>query len=82
LARLAFLETLSPAERRDTIAGCERTAAAEIARLRAAPEPHGFRREVRRCVLARMEATRQWLRGLEAAPLPPAAGKGPVLKRK
>ena len=83
LARLAFLDTLSPAERRGVIAGCDRIAGEEVSRLRAAREPEGFRREVRRCLVARLEATRHWLRGLEAgtAVLPPG-GKGSPPKRR
>ncbi len=83
LARLAFLEALAPAERREAIAGFERMTAEEIIRLRAAPAAEGFRREVRRCVLARLEATRQWLRVLESGAAPPVpAPRAPLPKRK
>jgi DNA-binding PadR family transcriptional regulator len=83
LARLAFLESLSPGERLEAIAACDRMARQEITRLRAAPEPEGFRREVRRCLVARLEATRQWLRSLQSGALILASVvKSPPPKRR
>jgi DNA-binding PadR family transcriptional regulator len=83
LARLAFLETVSPEERRAVIAGYDKMVGQEIARLRAAREPEGYRREVRRCLVARLEATRHWLRGQEAgAALPPQGIKGSPARRR
>ncbi|HKD10832.1 MAG TPA: helix-turn-helix transcriptional regulator [Thermoanaerobaculia bacterium] len=83
LARLAFLETLSPEDRKGVVAGYDGMVGEEIARLRAARAPEGFRREVRRCLMARLEATRHWLRGLESgvAALPQGVKGSPPRRR-
>jgi hypothetical protein len=64
MVRMAFLDALGPEERRAAVARYERTITEEIRRLRSAGELESFRREARRAVVERLEATRRWLRGL------------------
>lgn len=73
LVRVALLEALAPEERRDAIAKQERIVTEEIARLRLAPMPRGFRREARRGALEKLEATRRWLHALAYEPNSPVA---------
>jgi len=83
LARIAFLDNLPSEERRQAVANLDQTIAEEIARLRSAPAPRGFRREARRGVLERLETTRRWLRGLAPETgLPPAGPALPAHKKK
>lgn len=77
LARVAFLDALDPAERREVLRKQEEALTLELRRLRSAPEPRGFRREARQGVVERLEATRRWLLALSqaaGAPTSPAAG--------
>jgi PadR family transcriptional regulator, regulatory protein AphA len=80
LARVAFLDVLLPRERREVLRSYEGAVGREIARLRAAPRPDGFRKEARDAVLEKLECTRRWARALAArASGPPAtdpAGRG------
>jgi DNA-binding PadR family transcriptional regulator len=64
LARIAFLDALEPSYRPETLLAEEQRVSKEIARLRSAPVPRGFRREARRGVVERLEATRRWIRSL------------------
>lgn len=74
LARIAFLDPLSPAERRQVLRGYEAAVGTEIARLRSAPPPDGFRRETRAGAIEKLEGARRWARSLAARPtLAPAA---------
>ncbi|MGH9368793.1 MAG: PadR family transcriptional regulator [Thermoanaerobaculia bacterium] len=84
LARLAFLEVLTLEERRRAILQYDRALAEEVRRLKSgAPLPQ-FRREARRVVVERLEATRRSLRLLLAmAGTPPgAAAARPDPKKK
>lgn len=68
LARVAFLESLTPPERRAVLRACERAAAEEIARLRSSPPPEGFRREAREGAIEKLEGVRRWARALASRP--------------
>jgi DNA-binding PadR family transcriptional regulator len=68
LARIAFLDTLAVPERRQVLRGYEKTVSEEIARLRAAPPPDGFRREAREAAVEKLEAARRWARTLSSRP--------------
>lgn len=68
LARIAFLDTLAVPERRQVLRGYEKTVSEEIARLRAAPPPDGFRREAREAAVEKLEAARRWARALSSRP--------------
>ncbi|MFN2387591.1 MAG: hypothetical protein ABR576_15135, partial [Thermoanaerobaculia bacterium] len=70
LTRVAFLDSLPPAERRAALTGYERALSDEIRRLRSAPRPDGYRGEARRGAIERLEATRRWVRGLAAEGAP------------
>jgi DNA-binding PadR family transcriptional regulator len=78
LARIAFLDVLEVPERRQVLRGYEKTVADEIARLRAAPPPDGFRREAREAAVEKLEAVRRWSRTLSGRPslASPSAGGG------
>jgi DNA-binding PadR family transcriptional regulator len=74
LARLAFLEALSLEERRRVILQYDRSIAEEVRRLKSGTPLPRFRREARRVVIERLEATRRSLRILlAAAGTPPSA---------
>jgi DNA-binding PadR family transcriptional regulator len=82
LARLAFLEILTPEERRETLRRHERAAAEEIRRVRELASASsrgknaGNRGRAREGALERLEAHRRWLRSMIAAgPASPAPGK-------
>ena len=60
LARVAFLESLTSPERRAVLRAYEKAAVEEIARLRSAPPPDGFRREAREGAVAKLEGARRW----------------------
>lgn len=64
LARVAFLDQLPPAERRETLLRQERVLAEEVRRLRASPEPRGHRSHARRGAVERLESGRRFLRAL------------------
>ena len=84
LARIAFLDTLAVPERRQVLRGYEKTVSEEIARLRAAPPPDGFRREAREAAVEKLEAARRWARALSSRPslaAPPGRSEG-VGKKK
>jgi DNA-binding PadR family transcriptional regulator len=66
LARVAFLDVLLPRERREVLRSYEGAVGQEIARLRAAPRPDGFRKEARDGVLEKLECARRWARALAA----------------
>jgi PadR family transcriptional regulator AphA len=68
LARVAFLEPLTSPERRAVLRAYERAAAEEIARLRSAPPPEGFRREAREGAIEKLEGVRRWARALASRP--------------
>lgn len=81
LARAAFFDVLSREERREAIGKQERILAEEIARLRSGAPLRGFRREARRGVIEKLEATRRWLRTLGHEPAStPAALPTPLHK--
>ncbi len=82
LLRIALLDGLPAAERREAISRQERAIAEEIARLRAAPVPRGFRQLARRGVLERLEATRRWLRTLSHEESTAVPSPAPVSKKK
>ncbi|HEY6064583.1 MAG TPA: PadR family transcriptional regulator [Thermoanaerobaculia bacterium] len=79
LARVAFLESLTPPERRAVLRSYERVVAEEIARLAAAPLPAGFRREAREGAVEKLEGARRWARSLAQRPSISAAA-GVVLR--
>jgi DNA-binding PadR family transcriptional regulator len=62
LARLAFAEALEAVPRRRLLRSLDDAAAAEIARLRALPEPEGTRGVARRAAIEELEARRRVLR--------------------
>jgi len=74
LARLAFLDSLPPPERRPALRRYERTLSDEIARWKSAPEPAGFRREAREGAVEKLEGARRWARALVSRPSLPPAG--------
>lgn len=77
LARIAFLETLPVPERRQVLRAYEKTVSDEIARLRGASPPDGFRREAREAAVEKLEGARRWARSMSSRPslaFPPAAG--------
>ena len=78
LARIAFLDVLEVPERRQVLRGYEKTVADEIARLRGAPPPDGFRREAREAAVEKLEAVKRWSRALAGRPslASPSAGGG------
>jgi len=82
LVRIALLDGLPAGERREAIARQERSIAEEIARLRSAPALRGFRREARRGVLEKLDATRRWLKTLSSQALAAEPGVPAPLKRK
>ena len=76
LARVAFLESLTSPERRAVLRAYEKAAAEEIARLRSAPLPDGFRREAREGAVEKLEGARRWARALASRASLPATGDG------
>lgn len=64
LARVAFLDSLPPPERRAVLRAYERVVAGEIARLSSSPVPPGFRREAREGALEKLEGARRWARSV------------------
>ena len=82
LARLAFLELLSLEERRRAILQYDRALAEEIRRLKSGEPLPQFRREARRVVVERLEATRRSLRLLLALAGTPPGAAGPEAKKK
>jgi PadR family transcriptional regulator AphA len=81
LVRIALLDGVPAAERREAISRQERAVAEEIARLRTAPAPQGFRREARRGALEKLEATRRWLKALSHE-TPPVTAAAPASKKR
>ncbi len=75
LARIAFLDSLAPPERREALLRQEKTVAEEIRRLRSAPPLAGFHREARLGAIDRLEAARRWLHALGSGATP--AGETP-----
>jgi PadR family transcriptional regulator, regulatory protein AphA len=74
LARVAFLESLPPPERRAVLRAYERVVADEISRLTAAPLPAGFRREAREGAVEKLEGVRRWARSVaQRSAIAPAA---------
>ncbi len=68
LARIAFLDSLTPPERRQVLRGYEKVLADEIGRLRESREPDGFRREARAGAVEKLEGARRWARSLANRP--------------
>jgi PadR family transcriptional regulator AphA len=68
LARIAFLDSLAVPERRQVLRGYEKSVSEEIARLRDAPPPDGFRREAREAAIEKLEAAKRWARALSSRP--------------
>jgi hypothetical protein len=62
LARVAFLDSLPPPDRRAVLRAYERVVAGEIERLTATPLPSGFRREAREGAIEKLEGARRWAR--------------------
>jgi DNA-binding PadR family transcriptional regulator len=71
LARVAFFEVLSPAERREAFLTQERALGSEVRRLRSSPPSAGFRMAARRGAIEKLEATRRWLNAAAQEPAPP-----------
>jgi PadR family transcriptional regulator, regulatory protein AphA len=85
LARIAFLDTLAVPERRQVLRAYEKTVSGEIARLRGAPPPDGFRREAREAAVEKLEGARRWARALSGRPSlasPPPGRSDGVGKKK
>lgn len=76
LARMAFLDFLPPPERRQALRGYERVVADEVARLRSAPRPEGFRGEARDGAVEKLEGARRWVRALASRPSLAGGGEG------
>lgn len=68
LARMAFLDFLPAPERRLALRGYEKVIGDEIARLRSAPRPEGFRAEARDGAVEKLEGARRWARALASRP--------------
>lgn len=68
LARIAFLDFLPAPERRQALRGYEKVVADEIARLRSAARPDGFRGEAREGAVEKLEGARRWARSLAGRP--------------
>lgn len=73
LARVAFFDALSLAERREAFLLQEKNVAEEIRTLRAAMAPRGFRSAARRGTIEKLEAVRRWLHALAQETAEPAA---------
>jgi DNA-binding PadR family transcriptional regulator len=76
LARMAFLDFLPAPERRQVLRGYEKVVADEIARLRSAPKPDGFRNAAREGAVEKLEGARRWARALGSRPSLVASGTG------
>ncbi|HVE64977.1 MAG TPA: hypothetical protein VNC59_00230, partial [Thermoanaerobaculia bacterium] len=66
-------------ERRQALRGYEKVVADEIARLRSAAKPDGFRGEAREGAVEKLEGVRRWARSLAGRPVllaSPEAGPG------
>lgn len=72
LARIAFLDTLSPGERREALLRQERTVADEVRRLKETPLPPGWRGQARLAAIDRLEAARRSFHAL-ATEKPPGS---------
>jgi DNA-binding PadR family transcriptional regulator len=82
LCRMAFLDTLTLEERRRAVLQYDRQLAEEVRRLKSAgPLPH-FRREARRVVVERLEATRRALKLLAASAGTPVSPLPAVPEKK
>ena len=68
LTRLAFLDALPPADRRQALLALEAALAADVARLRRLPVPRGQLGFARRAAIEQREALRRFVRGGGAAP--------------
>lgn len=68
LARIAFLDFLPAPERRQALRGYEKVIGDEIARLRSASRPEGFRSEARDGAVEKLEGARRWARSLASRP--------------
>jgi len=68
LARIAFLDFLPAPERRQALRGYEKVIGDEIARLRSATRPEGFRSEARDGAVEKLEGARRWARSLASRP--------------
>jgi DNA-binding PadR family transcriptional regulator len=77
LARLAFLDTLAPTERRRVLRAFEAALTAEIERLRRPPSPSGSRAFARRASIEELDALRRFARSGEGP-----AGPSAVSPRK
>jgi PadR family transcriptional regulator AphA len=80
LVRAAFVDVLTPAERRTVLLEQEKALGQEVRRLRAAPAPSGSRALARQGAIERLEAARRWLHSAAAENLPPASQ--PASKKK
>jgi DNA-binding PadR family transcriptional regulator len=76
LARMAFLDFLPAPERRQVLRGYEKVVVDEIARLRSAPRPDGFRSEARDGAVEKLEGARRWARALGSRPSLVVTGEG------
>jgi DNA-binding PadR family transcriptional regulator len=77
LARIAFLDLLPAPERRAVLRSYENVLAEEVARLRSARPPEGFRREAREGAVEKLEGARRWARALAGrSSLSPAGDVG------
>ena len=80
LVRLAFVDALSPGERRRTLAAADAALAAEIERIRSLSPAGPPRALPRRAALERHESLRRILRAA-ATPPPGAEARGPAGRR-
>jgi DNA-binding PadR family transcriptional regulator len=82
LARVAFFDVLSPAERRAAFLAQERALGQEVRRLRSSPSSSGYRTAARRGAIERLEAARRWLNAAAQEPPPaPSSTTSPSKKK-
>jgi DNA-binding PadR family transcriptional regulator len=82
LARVAFFDVLSPAERRPAFLAQERALGQEVRRLRSSPSSSGYRTAARRGAIERLEAARRWLNAAAQEPAPPPSSTTTPSKKK
>jgi DNA-binding PadR family transcriptional regulator len=82
LARIAFFDVLSPAERRSAFLAQERVLGQEVRRLRSSPSSAGYRTAARRGAIERLEAARRWLNASAQEPPPPPGSTTSPSKKK